>query len=887
MIRKGSRKINKLYKGDELVSRVYKGSDLIYKDVEAIYGFKFTIDTTLKENGTHDANDAKATHILLSNNQNNSARVGVSNPVVVFWGDGTQNRLDEVAQRVSHTYSTPGEYQIMILPEITGDQEPAPGWLSGIKLAADGSSSYGYTSAYKVISYDTKLPKNSYIVELGDATPTDYTATRNLRELFFYKATNLVSCPDGFFDNVVFSKNPASTAFSCSYMFANTFSSCGLYTSFPIRFDFLKKLIGKIDTTGVTNFSYMFSYTFSYTNFNSSITFTKDLTVPSDLFHGIDTSSGTNFRNMFSGLLQFDALYGTFAPAARNIPENLFSTLDVSNGENFSNMFSAAFYGFYKNATSSITVPRVFPTTKTSNGTNFSNMFTGTFEYWSTTTNNLTFTIPSDLFSFVDMTNATNIQGVFSDTFSRGSGFRDFIIQSGLFSTLSTSNVTDFSYMFSSTFFSCTPKSNFSIPADLFYLIDTSSGTKFTNMFYGTFNGVFSYSNSDITLPLLFARLDTHNGIDFSNMFYNTFNGGRKMVVPTGFFPFDTSNGINFADIFHGTFVVFTGTWANCTKYDDPQIYASLDTSNGTNFSGMFSSAELTDAIDLSNLDTSNGVNFSNMFNGAYGNILSSIPANIFSWLDTHNGENFSGMFSSAFQNSQFPVGELVIPATLFSSLDTSNGTNFSGMFQNTFCSYGSIKNYTGEIPAGLFDFLDTSNGTNFSSMFNSTFMATFMPELGGRNLPANLFAHVDTTNATNMSSMFQNTFRAYYPVKYPSGLFGGITIPSGANCSAIFNCTFCASPNSSATPSTITTWNTVLEDVFYGMSDFSWATSQNANSVLGSMFSQYSYVIVDVTSGSASTILQHFNFIPSTRTSMFRLRTNLLDYSTINDNWK
>ena len=72
-------------------------------------------------------------------------------------------------------------------------------------------------------------------------------------------------------------------------------------------------------------------------------------------------------------------------------------------------------------------------------------------------------------------------------------------------------------------------------------------------------------------------------------------------------------------------------------------------------------------------------------------------------------------------------------------------------------------------------------------------------------------------------------------------------------------------------------------------MSDFSWATANNASSLFDSMFYQ---VYVDTVhyphiSGQASTILQHFNFTPASDTNMFQNQTSLTDYATINANWK
>ena len=76
------------------------------------------------------------------------------------------------------------------------------------------------------------------------------------------------------------------------------------------------------------------------------------------------------------------------------------------------------------------------------------------------------------------------------------------------------------------------------------------------------------------------------------------------------------------------------------------------------------------------------------------------------------------------------------------------------------------------------------------------------------------------------------------------------------------------------------------MKDVFDGMTDFSWADASNVATKLNEMFLGWQN-IQDATVGAASTILQHFNFTPSADTNMFRNRTNLTDYNTINANWK
>ena len=110
-----------------------------------------------------------------------------------------------------------------------------------------------------------------------------------------------------------------------------------------------------IDSTEVTNFSYMFSSctnlttfpqldTSKGTNFYSMFNSCTNLTTSPQL----DTSNGTNFQSMFSDCINLST-----------IPQ-----LDTSNGTRFIGMF----YNCYINLT---TIPQL----DTSNGTSFSNMF--------------------------------------------------------------------------------------------------------------------------------------------------------------------------------------------------------------------------------------------------------------------------------------------------------------------------------------------------------------------------------------------------------------------------------------------------------------------------------------------------------------------------------
>lgn len=127
---------------------------------------------------------------------------------------------------------------------------------------------------------------------------------------------------------------------------------------------------------------------------------------------------------------------------------------------------------------------------------------------------------------------------------------------------------------------------------------------------------------------------------------------------------------------------------------------------------------------------------------------------------------------------------------------------------------------------------------------------------------------------------MFNEVFNGLTLSEIPEGIFGTLTVPA-SNADYIFREVFITvSPDGTNT--------TVLKDPFYGMVDFSWATASTINKYIFGMFETrqwpgYNYRL----SGSASTVLQHFNFDPASRSEMFANQDQLTDYNTINTNWK
>lgn len=795
MINLGNKRIKTLHKGDDLITRIFKGDELIYQDIEALYSFKFTIDTTKGVYGGTNPND-RSFSIQIWNLK------GASTQVLFDWGDGTTNTYTRNTsyQNAYHTYDTPGVYQIMILPLTFSGGAPVPGWLSGIM----GNE--------KIISIDKKYPEGSYIVALGYDNTTSFSYDTQFTS-FATRGHFLSSVPSDLFDNAIFYEATGNTSYS--NLFAGAFDSYGRYTYLSPK-NLATKLFSLVgDGSHITDFGNTFNGTFK----GSGLTRQE----AEGIFDFLDTSSGTNFSGMFASCFRNDNV-GTqpFAMNWDTIPANLFSDIDTANGTNFSSMFNSTF-SFNGNSTTTGTIPAgLFDFLKTSNGNNFETMFSFTFNY-----------------CFSNSTSAT--------------------IPAGLFDSLDTSNGTNFKSMFNATFNNMAPKSTTgTIPSGLFDSLDTTNGTNFVSMFERTFGGTFKKSTTASIPSGLFDHIDMTGTTSAQNVFAYCFDG--------------------FVDNFsrQNNFVIPSG------------LFSSLNTQNCTNFSGMFQNvfngihvgpnAEVVLPEYLFDVNTANGVNFTEMFSRALSYThYRALPATIFTLLNTANGDNFQAMFYECFGQSLIGT----IPATLFASLDTANGTVFTQMFCNTF----ELLSLTA-IPATLFSSIDTGNATRTNAMFTSCFERSGVRDTV-LTIPNTLFSSINVLNVPNVRGMFNGTFRSVYCKTYPTGIFGGIDLSpingTPKDVTGIFSTTFYYD-GIDARAGRQGDW--IMADVFDGMTDFSWATAANAEPVLRSMFA-FSRNATDLTVGAASTILQHFNFVPDARTYMFRDRVNLTDYATINDNWK
>lgn len=821
MINLGNKKFKTLHKGDKLISRVYKGDELIYRDIEALYGMKLTIDTRYKEYKEHSASATK------------KMTFSDLRPVTIDWGDGVREDFGDVSYpnrsvTATHTYAEHGIYQISIIPRMfTATGEPIAGWANSMYYGTDGS-------VHKVISFDKPIPPFAYRLAFGYASgQTDWR--RTTAPSILSVCTHLESAPENFFDAVAFEPGKNSSN-SIAGLFIRTFSGTGAFTSFspfPLAKKFLKQIVDSLDLSSTTNFSSVFAYTFEG--------YFKVVDIPADLFPAMDTSHGTNFDAMFKQTFRVGRSYAYGSPHYLNIPEGLFDFLDTSNGTTFQEMFSLAFA--------------------------HASMMDD---------NSQVLYIPADLFSHVDTRKATNTSRMFSQTFD---GYRHRAksgnLPAGLFDTIKTPNVTNVTYMFESTFSDCANDDNdFSVPEEFFKYIDTSNCTSVEGLFRRTFYAQGPSKPSPLEKNRvpddIFSYLNTSNVVNFSSAFDESLRqyGFATSGIPENFLAnIDTSSGVNFSSMFKGTF-----------RYSDSPVpipanlFSHLDTRNGQNFSGMFANT------------------FHYSRSTAADKQTQKIPNGLFSHLDTSNGTSFSSMFNGTF--SYFSYDERpIIPADLFDFLDMSKATSTASMFNQTFLQFALPSNLTSDqptytIPAGLFSKVVAKG--NASEMFYNTF-ASLCSGYVHIEIPQTLFATINMSGVTSAASMFRGVFQNDIPTEIPQGIFGGIDLTGITNVDYVFGYTFGLTSGMWQNGKRYTI-DTVVNDPFDGMSYFGWADATTANKRLPYFYGIEDYLAIystDASVGSASTILQHFNFTPNTDTNMFKNRVGLTDYNTINDNWK
>lgn len=863
MINLGNKKFKTLRKGRNLVTRVYKGDELIYQDIDAIYSYKFTIDTRLAWNGALTDTNRNVSFSLPQQTGNSD--------ITVDWGDGNTS-VHRTGTTISHTYNTSGEYQIALTPKMVNGKPEQKGWLSRASFSSMAS---------KVKSVDKPFPEDSFIVfARGDGPSSTDKGYKNYVGNFqrvFYGFSNCISFPESLFDNVIIDIDNKNLSHS---MFEETFRACNKNSTTSSGCALaLKRLLDRLDTSEWKNFSDMFKQTFYEAD--SQV---RAGSIPANLFDGLNTQSGTDFSSMFEETF----CYHLRQSASGTIPAGLFDNIDITNATSISKMFFRTF-SYYASASEVGTIPASLFSFISSSVSNMSYLFYQTFSYYAG--HNSSGTIPAGLFDSIDTTNAIYVRSMFSYTFANyAAASMTGTIPADLFANIDTTGKTDFLDFFAYTFYNYALNSSAPIPASLFAGIDTSSATTVQGMFSGTFSKFAIRSSAPIPVTL-FSNIDVSNALNCSNLFQSTFREKNtyqsRIPFPTGIFDsIRTPNCTNFHGMFNGTFLQ---TYFDSSLTTLPRYWTNIDTSNGTEFYEMFNNAFnfytigfVTVPNDLfSGLDTSNGTEFRGMFSGTFENAnLKNIPNNLFP-IDTSNATSVVEMFHYTFRSALFDTG-VSIPGDLFSSIRlVQNNINATSMFSDTFYQTNKGREPFA-IPANLFASITIPSGAVLDYMFSSTFFYAGAWVAGGTPIPATLFSTIDTSNASSMNSMFANTFAGEYPTTYPEGIFGGITVLSGAT--YVFSNTFVvAQANWSGSSQAFTP---EMKDVFSGMTNFSWATANNVNSLLANMFAGSRY-FTDGTVGSASTILQHFPFNPASDTNMFAYKTSLTDYNTINANWK
>ena len=379
-----------------------------------------------------------------------------------------------------------------------------------------------------------------------------------------------------------------------------------------------------LDTSNVTNMSYMFYACSKLT----SIDVTK-----------FDTSNVTNMSGMFcgcSGLTSLDV-----------------SKFDTSNVTNMSNIFAVC------SELTSIDVNNF----NTSNVTNMSRMFEGCSRLTNLDVSNFSTSNVTNIYgmfegcsgltsidvSKLDTSKVINMDSMFSrcskltsidvsnfNTSKVTNMFKMFWLCGGLtsidLSKFDTSNVTDMSNMFSY----CSGLTSIDVSK-----FDTSKVTNMSYMFSYcsglTSIDVSKFDTSKVTgMSEIFAGCSGLTSIDVSEFDTSNVTGMRHMyrdcykLTNIDVSKFDTSNVTNMSNMF-----------TNCSRLTSIDV-SKFNTSKVTSMDRMFYSCSGLTSLDVSNFDTSNVTNMEEMFRKCSG--LTSINLQNF---DMSNVTSYNEMFSS------------------------------------------------------------------------------------------------------------------------------------------------------------------------------------------------------------------------------------------------
>ena len=471
-------------------------------------------------------------------------------------------------------------------------------------------------------------------IERSNSLPLDFTPTSN----------NNVASPDSAYPIYIWFDNTVGVLYyycEKELVYLNTNSS--------YMFSYMYYLesapdLSNLDTSKVTNMSYMFYYAgYADTNFNLDLSNwdTSNVTNMAFLFYSAgrnsksfnlnlnnwNTSKVTNMSYMF-----FCVCYET---PTFNLSMSNWNTSKVTNME-----YMFAYMGY-----NSTTVNLELKKWNASNTTNMSYMY-----YY---VGHNSKKVDLDLRNW-DVSNATNMSNMF---YSIGYYANELSIN---LSDWNTSKAIDMNYMFCYVGYNA-----YTIYINLNNW-DTSNVINMSNMFYYVGN-----NSEECTLEGL-SNWNTSKVTNMSRMFSGFGSGSNKFYLGD-LSNWDTSNVTDMSSMFYSV-------GYNSVSWSIGDL-SNWDTSNVTDMSDMFYdagySATTFDIGDLSNWNTSNVTNMSIMFCFAGYNATVFNIGNLSNW-DTSNVTDMSDMFGYAGHNS------INWTALDLSNWDTSNVTKMFYMFRGS-----------------------------------------------------------------------------------------------------------------------------------------------------------------------------------------------------------
>ena len=532
--------------------------------------------------------------------------------------------------------------------------------------------------------HDTNKPDGAFALNEGDNRPSWYKPKDNNP----YQNANIIK-------KVIFDASFANARPTSCYEW---FYTCGSLTDI--------EGIEYLNTTNVTDMSWMFCGCRALTTLDVSNFDTKNVTNMSNMFYGcealttldvsnFDTKNVTNMNWMFSDCLALTTLdLSNFDTQNVTNMNCMFSdchaltTLDVSkfdtqNVTNMNNMFSTC------KALTTLDVSKF----DTKNVTNMSGMF-----------QNCTSLTTLDVSKF-DTKNVTNISGMF---------YNCNALTTLDVSKFDTKNVTDMSEMFGychalTTIYAsekfvttaCGRDRYWYMFADCANLVGAVSydGNKVDGDMANYTTGYFTYKAPTETYAVFDEATNTLTFKRDNNKPAGAFALNEDYNTPGWYKPNDDGSNANIIKK-----VVFDASFANarptscyewfygCTYLTTIEGIEYLNTTNVTDMSGMFWGCVALTTLDVSKFDTKNVTNMSNMFHWCF--VLTTLDVSNF---DTQNVTNMSNMFYNCHALTTLDV----------SNFDTQNVTNMGYMFCSCYkLTTLDVSNF------------DTKNVTNMSWMF-------------------------------------------------------------------------------------------------------------------------------------------------------------------------